>query len=263
MGNIRGNLWGNPGGNLGCKLWKKKNLLKKFFWDSNPGQIDDFHLMRLFCLSIYIRNVTYWTTVIQKIKKIDTEFLMIIQKYRLLVWLGISTQSANLVNVLAILPATTSPPSNSADMITPRFQRDALPVIRGIPSLKLPSSTSSACFMSTTEHLHFRPVRNWKSAPPSSATNSPNLASKCMWEAQVRRRRQKLFFSRPLDSSNSRPFRRQMYLLLLFHWLRSLNKITIQQSEHVRTRVTTPCRRHSPSPYRTGGSSRSVDTSNI
>ena len=69
MGNIRGNLWGNPGSNLGCKLWKKKNLLKNvFFWDSNPGQIDDFHLMRLFSLSIYIRNITYWTTVIQSIK---------------------------------------------------------------------------------------------------------------------------------------------------------------------------------------------------
>ena len=47
---------------------EEKNLLKKN-WDSNPGQIDDFHLMRLFCLSIYIRNIIYRTTVIQKIKK--------------------------------------------------------------------------------------------------------------------------------------------------------------------------------------------------
>ena len=51
--------WGNQGdrlggrfgenlrGNLGCKLWKEKiYYLKKlidFFWDSNRGQIDDFH----------------------------------------------------------------------------------------------------------------------------------------------------------------------------------------------------------------------------
>ena len=57
MGNIRDNLWVNPGGNLGRKLWKKKSLKKNvFFWDSNPGQINDFHLMRLFCLSIDIRN---------------------------------------------------------------------------------------------------------------------------------------------------------------------------------------------------------------
>ena len=70
MENIRGNLWGNPGGNLGCKLWKKKIFFKRvFFGDSNPGQIDDFHLLRLFCLSIYIRNITYSIKVIQRIKK--------------------------------------------------------------------------------------------------------------------------------------------------------------------------------------------------
>ena len=46
---------------------EEKNL--KFFWDSNPGQIDDFHLMRLFCLSLYNKNITYLTTVIQRIKK--------------------------------------------------------------------------------------------------------------------------------------------------------------------------------------------------
>ena len=69
-GNIGGNPWGNLGGNLGCKLWTEKNLNKKhFFWDSNPGQIDDFHLMGLFSLSIYIRNITYLRTVIQRLKK--------------------------------------------------------------------------------------------------------------------------------------------------------------------------------------------------
>ena len=52
--------------NFGRKKYLKKS---SFFWDSNPEQIDDFHLMRLFCLSIYIKNITYWTTVIQKIKK--------------------------------------------------------------------------------------------------------------------------------------------------------------------------------------------------
>ena len=35
---------GNLGGNLGCKLWTETNpILKKFFWDFNPGQVDDFH----------------------------------------------------------------------------------------------------------------------------------------------------------------------------------------------------------------------------
>ena len=50
-------------------LEEKKSLEKRFFLDSNPGQIDGFHLMRLSCLSIYIRNITYWTIVIQRIKK--------------------------------------------------------------------------------------------------------------------------------------------------------------------------------------------------
>ena len=51
-------------------LEEEKSLKKEFLGgDSNPGQIDDYHLMRLFCLSIYIRNITYWTTVIQRIKK--------------------------------------------------------------------------------------------------------------------------------------------------------------------------------------------------
>ena len=58
------------GATLDANFGRKKILKKKvFFCDSNPGQIDDFHLMRLFCLSIYIRNITYWTTVIQRIKK--------------------------------------------------------------------------------------------------------------------------------------------------------------------------------------------------
>ena len=47
----------------------QKNLLKNVFLDSNPGQIDDFHFMRLFSLSIYIRNISCLTTVIQRLKK--------------------------------------------------------------------------------------------------------------------------------------------------------------------------------------------------
>ena len=55
------------GATLDADFEQKKSL--NFFWDSNRGQIDDFHLMRLFCLSIYIRNITYLTTVTQRIKK--------------------------------------------------------------------------------------------------------------------------------------------------------------------------------------------------
>ena len=51
------------------KFGQKKIFKKKFFWDSNPGKIDDFHLMKLLSLSIYIRNISYWTTVIQRLKK--------------------------------------------------------------------------------------------------------------------------------------------------------------------------------------------------
>ena len=47
------------GATLDANFGRKKSFKKSFFWESNPGQIDDFHLMRLFCLSIYIRNITY------------------------------------------------------------------------------------------------------------------------------------------------------------------------------------------------------------
>ena len=71
----------------------------KKIWDSNPGQIDDFRLMRFFCLSIYIKNITYLTTVTQKIKKNRyCVAYVFIHKYHLLFWLGISTQSVNLVS---------------------------------------------------------------------------------------------------------------------------------------------------------------------
>ena len=48
---------------------KKSDLKKKFFWDSNPGKIDDFHEMRLFSLSIYIRKISNVKTEIQRLKK--------------------------------------------------------------------------------------------------------------------------------------------------------------------------------------------------
>ena len=44
------------GATLDANFGRKKSL--NFFWDSNPGQIDDFNLMRLFCLSLHIRNIT-------------------------------------------------------------------------------------------------------------------------------------------------------------------------------------------------------------
>ena len=72
---LLGGFWETLGATFGAILgatldanFGRKNIFEKK-WDSNPGQIDDFHLMRLFCLSIYIRNITFWTTVIQKIKK--------------------------------------------------------------------------------------------------------------------------------------------------------------------------------------------------
>ena len=48
----------------------RKNLIKKkrFWGDSNPEQIDDYHEMRLFILSIYIRKILSWTTEIQRLK---------------------------------------------------------------------------------------------------------------------------------------------------------------------------------------------------
>ena len=86
------------GATLDANFGRKKSFKKSFFWDSNPGQIDDFYLMRLFCLSIYIRNITYLTTVIQRIKKIDTELLLFIQMDRSLFWLRVLTESVNLVS---------------------------------------------------------------------------------------------------------------------------------------------------------------------
>ena len=76
------NLWETLGATFGAILGEildanfgqKKIFLKSFFWDSNPGQIDDFHLMRLCSLSIYIINITYWATVIQMSKKNEKSF---------------------------------------------------------------------------------------------------------------------------------------------------------------------------------------------
>ena len=46
---LGGGFGGNPGRNLGCKLWTEKNLIKNIkikIWVSNPGQIDDYPEMR-------------------------------------------------------------------------------------------------------------------------------------------------------------------------------------------------------------------------
>ena len=44
-------------------------LRKVFFCDSNPRQIDDYHEMSLFSLSLYIRKISNMTTEIQRLKK--------------------------------------------------------------------------------------------------------------------------------------------------------------------------------------------------
>ena len=86
------------GATLDENFGRKKSFKKSFFWDSNPGQIDDFHLMRLFCLSIYIGNITHWTTVTQRIKMIASELLLFIETDHSLFWLGVLTQSDNIVS---------------------------------------------------------------------------------------------------------------------------------------------------------------------
>ena len=107
MGNIGGNLLANLGGNLGCKLWTEKIL--NFFWgDSNPGQIDDFHLMRLFCLSIYIRNITYLETVIQRLKKKTDKPLCSSKRTVCCFGEGIQLNLLNLIQVSAILSGNQS-----------------------------------------------------------------------------------------------------------------------------------------------------------
>ena len=105
---LGGNHWGNPGGNFGCKLWKKKIFKKKFFWDSNPGQIDDFHLMRLFCLSIYIRNITYLSTVIQRFTKKTKNPLRSSKRTVCCFGKGIPLNLLTLIQGLAILSGTQS-----------------------------------------------------------------------------------------------------------------------------------------------------------
>ena len=59
-----GKLWGQPWMQT---LDRKKYYLKK--WDSKPGKIDDFHEMKLFSLSIYIRKISNLTTEIQRLNK--------------------------------------------------------------------------------------------------------------------------------------------------------------------------------------------------
>ena len=56
---------GGLGETLDANFGQKKILsIKKFFWESKPGQIDAFHEMRWFSLSIHIRKISNLTTEI-------------------------------------------------------------------------------------------------------------------------------------------------------------------------------------------------------
>ena len=59
---LAGGLGANLGATMDANSGQKKILLKRFFWDSNPGQIIDYNEMRLFSLSIYIRKISNLTT---------------------------------------------------------------------------------------------------------------------------------------------------------------------------------------------------------
>ena len=67
MGATLGSTLGETlGETLDANFGQKKILY--IFWDSNPGQIDDYHEMRLFSLSIYIRKISNLITVVQRLK---------------------------------------------------------------------------------------------------------------------------------------------------------------------------------------------------
>ena len=99
-----GGSWGQPW----MQTLEEKIFKEKFFGYSNPGQIDDFHLMRLSCLSIYIRNITYWTTVIQRIKKNEFEFFCSLKMTACCPREGIQLNMPTLSSVSAILSGNQS-----------------------------------------------------------------------------------------------------------------------------------------------------------
>ena len=94
------------GATLDANFGRKKCLI--LFWDSNPGQIDDFHLMRLFCLSIYIRNIPYWTRVLQRIKKNKKSPFCSSKRTACCFSEGIQLNLLNLIQVSAILSGNQS-----------------------------------------------------------------------------------------------------------------------------------------------------------
>ena len=110
------NLWETLGATFGAILGatldanfgRKKSLILFRFWDSNPGQIDDFHLMRLFCLPIYIRNITCWTTVIHRIKKNEKSPFCSSKRAAFCFGEAIQLNLLTLFPVLAILPGNQS-----------------------------------------------------------------------------------------------------------------------------------------------------------
>ena len=64
-----GQPWGQPWGKPWMQTLDRKKSYLNCFLDSNPGQIDDCHEMRLFSLPIYIRKISNVTIEIQRLKK--------------------------------------------------------------------------------------------------------------------------------------------------------------------------------------------------
>ena len=81
------------GATLDANFGRKKSFKKKFF----------LGLMRLFCLSIYIRNITYWTTVLQRIKKNEKSPFCSSKRSACCLSEGIQLSLLTLIQVSAIL----------------------------------------------------------------------------------------------------------------------------------------------------------------
>ena len=99
------------GATLDANFGEKKSFKKRYFWDFNPGQNDDFHLMRLFCLSIYIRNIAYLTTGRQRLKKKTKKPLRSSERTVCCFGEGIQLNLLTLIHVSEYCP-TPSPADN-------------------------------------------------------------------------------------------------------------------------------------------------------
>ena len=142
-------LWETLGATFGAILgatldanFGRKKSFNFFFWDSNPGQIDDFHLMRLFCLSIYIRNIPYWTTVIQRYKKKTENPLRTSKRTVCCFSEGIPLNLLTLIQVSDILSGTQS--GNQLANRLGLCSRSGLPVI---------AETASTCWVFTSNYF--------------------------------------------------------------------------------------------------------------